>query len=316
MKIILDLDTGIDDALAIAYAAGNTDVELIGITTSFGNVTVDIAVENTINILDLVGKNDVPVYRGAEHAWKKQSYKTSALLYKIHGMNGIGNVDLGIPKREKESICASDFLIEAAKKYGEDLVLVTTAPLTNLADAIKKDKDAIMKIGKIVTMGGALTVPGNITPYAEANIYTDADAAKYVLESGIPIILVGLDVTMKTLIDGKDIKSWKEVDSRVAEALTKMSVYYYTNELDDKEVGGAMHDPLAVDVAIHPSVVKQILPINLTVETDGQTTGRMIGNMELLNETQKSCFMCLDVDSKGFIKRFTETIKELSQRNK
>ena len=77
-----------------------------------------------------------------------------------------------------------------------------------------------------------------------------------------------------------------------------------------------MHDPLAVDVAIHPSVVKQILPINLTVETDGQTTGRMIGNMELLNETQKSCFMCLDVDSKGFIKRFTETIKELSQRNK
>ena len=181
---------------------------------------------------------------------------------------------------------AVDFLIEAANKYGEDLTLVTTAPLTNLADAIKKDKKAIEKIGKIVTMGGALTVEGNVTRFAEANIQKDPDAAKFIFESG-----------------------------KAAKALTDMSVYYYKNELDDEEIGGAMHDPLAVDVAIHPDVIKYMLPINLTVDTQGETKGRIIGDTDLLNVEKKNCFVCLDVDSEAFIKRFTQKIERLIASN-
>lgn len=316
MKLILDLDTGIDDALAIAYAAANKEVELIGITNCFGNVTVDIAVRNTLNVLDLIGREDVPVYRGAENAWAAEGYyKTSEHLYRIHGRNGIGNVDLGEAKREKADMTAVDFLIDAANKYGEDLTLVTTAPLTNLADAIKKDKQAIAKIGKIVTMGGALTVAGNVTRFAEANIQKDPDAAKFIFESGIPIILVGLDVTMKTLITGKDIKSWEKIQTKAAKALTDMSIYYYKNELDDEEIGGAMHDPLAVDAAIHPDVIKYMLPINLTVDTQGETKGRIIGDTDLLNVEKKNCFVCLDVDSEAFIKRFTQKIEKLIAAN-
>ncbi len=311
MKLILDLDTGIDDALAIAYTAGQTEAELIGITTSFGNVTVDTAVRNSINILDLVGKKDVPVYRGAAHPWEKESYEPGEVVYQIHGRNGIGNVDLGEARREPEEMEAADYIIEMANTYGKNLTLVTTAPLTNLANAIRKNKEAIDKIGKIVTMGGALTVPGNITPYAEANIYADACAAKYVFESGIPIVLVGLDVTMKTLITKKDIQSWEEADSKASKAITDMAVYYYTNELDYTEIGGAMHDPLAVDAAIHPDVIKNILPINLTVETEGITKGRIIGDMKLLNEKKKSCLVCVDVDSDTFIKRFTAAVRKV-----
>lgn len=157
MKILLDLDTGIDDALALTYAIGLPDVELLGVTTTFGNVTVETAVKNTINILGLLGKSDIPVFEGAPHAWKADSYEPDEILHRIHGRNGIANVDLGEAKRQKADGNAVDFIIETAEKYGGQLTLITTGPMTNLANAIKKNRKAIEKIGKIVSMGGALT---------------------------------------------------------------------------------------------------------------------------------------------------------------
>lgn len=310
-KIILDLDTGVDDALAITYAVGQKDVELIGITTAFGNVTVQQAVKNSISILDLLGKKEVPVFEGAAHPWGSSSYEPSEHIKRIHGENGIGDVELGSPSRSQGELSAVDFLIQSANTFGDELILLTAGPLTNLADAIKKDKEAILKIGKIVTMGCALTVPGNITPFSEANIYNDAEAAKYVLESDVPIVLVGLDVTLKTMITGKDIKSWLEVGNLASQAIADIATYYYTNEYDDEEIGGAMHDPLAVEVAVNPAIVTNMLPINLTVETDGVSKGRTIGNLDLLNREEKSAQVCVDVDGEAFITKFTETVRSV-----
>lgn len=120
--------------------------------------------------------------------------------------------------------------------------------MNNLADAIKKDKEAIEKIGKIVSMGSALTVPGNVSPYAEANIHRDSKSAQYVFASDIPMTLVGLDVTLKTMIKGTDISSWHPIGTKASEAMVEMANYYYTNEFDNAEIGGAMHDPLAVEI--------------------------------------------------------------------
>ncbi|MEI5993853.1 nucleoside hydrolase [Candidatus Enterococcus mansonii] len=312
MKMILDLDTGIDDALAIAYALGRPEIDLIGITTAFGNVTIDKAVKNSLSILELLGRSDVPVFEGAAHPSTATSFMTTDHLHRIHGLNGIGNVVLDEPKGQKSTITAVDFLIDAAVTHNEELVLVATGPMTNLAEAIKKDRAAIEKIGKIVVMGSALTVPGNISQFAEANIYNDPDAAKYVLESGIPLVLVGLDVTLKTMIEGSDIASWTEVDTAASRAITEMATYYYTNEYEEEEiVGGALHDPLAVEVAINPAIITASLPINLTVETKGPSIGRTTANMRLLNQKEKSAQVCVDVEGDLFIKKFTQTVHEI-----
>lgn len=315
-KMIMDLDTGIDDALALAYALGYDEVDIIGITTSFGNVTLEYATKNTLNILDVLGHNDIPVYEGASCPWGETTYETAPHLLHIHGKNGIGNVVLGEPKRKPSSKSAVDFIIQSANQYGDHLILYTAGPMTNLADAIKKDKKAIQKIANIVTMGSALTVPGNVSPFAEANIHRDAKAAKYVFESDIAMTLVGLDVTLKTMIKGSDITSWHPIKTKASEAIREMATYYYTNEFDDDEVGGAMHDPLAVEVALNPSIVTESMTLNLTVETEGVAKGRTIGNLSLLNRKYKSMTICLDVESELFTQRFVEKVYHVLNKAK
>lgn len=316
-KIILDLDTGVDDALAIAHTIGQESVELIGITTIFGNVTVDYATSNSLGILDLLGRSDVPVYEGCSHPWGSHNYVTSDNLKRVHGNNGIGNVDLGENSRSKEETSAIDFIIESANAFGEDLILLTAGPLTNLAEAIKKDEEAVKKIGKIVTMGCALTIPGNVTKFGEANIINDPVAAKYVFESDISMVIVGLDVTLKTMITGNDIKSWLSVGNRASKAMVDLATYYYSNEYNDEEIGGAMHDPLAVEVAVNPDIVTNMFPINLTVETEGPSRGRTIGNLDQLNSGKKTSQYCLDVNGDLFIEKFIQTVqKVLSNSNK
>lgn len=311
MKMIMDLDTGVDDALALAYALSFEEVELIGVTTSFGNVTLENATKNTINLLDLLGHSHIPVFEGASLPWGETSYEPQPHLLHIHGDNGIGNVELGEPKRQPSKQSAVDFIIESANTFGEELILYTAGPMNNLADAIKKDKEAIEKIGKIVSMGSALTVPGNVSPYAEANIHRDSNSAQYVFASDIPMTLVGLDVTLKTMIKGTDISSWHPVGTKASEAMVEMANYYYTNEFDDAEIGGAMHDPLAVEVALNPSIVSQTTKINLKVETEGEAKGRTIGNLDLLNRPYKSMTVCLDVDSELFTWRFIERVQHV-----
>lgn len=315
IKMIMDLDTGIDDALALAYALSHDDIELLAVTTSFGNVTGPIATRNTLNLLHLFGYDNIPVYEGALAPWDVAEYVTSPHLFHIHGDNGIGNVTLPETTKIKEEQNAVDFIIEAANKYGDELLLYTAGPMTNLADAIKKDKKAIKKIGKIISMAGALTVLGNVSPFAEANIHRDPKAAKYVFDARIPMTFVGLDVTLKTMIKGSDIDSWREVQTQASEAMIEMATYYYTNEYDDAEIGGAMHDPLAVEVAINPAIITDSMKANLTVEVTDVSVGRTIGDIQLLQKAEKVHTICLDVDSKQFTANFINGITKLIKTN-
>lgn len=320
-KLIMDLDTGIDDALAIAYALGYANdtqaVDIIGVTTSFGNVTLENATKNSLNLLELLGRSDIPVFEGAANPWGSAiAYEPAPHLFRIHGDNGIGNVELGDPQQSPSSQTAVDFIIESAKQYGDHLILYTAGPMTNLAEAIKQDKAAIQNISKIVSMASALTVPGNVNEFAEANIHRDPQAAKYVFESDVEMTLVGLDVTLKTMLKGSDISSWHPIKTKASQALTELTTYYYTNEFEDETIGGAMHDPLAIEVALNPSIVKEAIKANLTVVTEGVATGRTTGNLALLDREFKNMTVCLDVDSDLFIQRFIDKVaKVLLQAN-
>lgn len=200
--MILDLDTGIDDAMAIAYAVADPDVDLIGIIGSYGNVYVEDGVQNSLKILELLGVTDVPVYQGLSHSSESDHFDRMPVSAQIHGENGIGEVQLPDPTRKPEKGDAIDFFINAVKQYGKDLILVPTGPLTNLDAAIKKAPEIATQIGNVTIMGGAVTVPGNVTNVAEANIQQDASAANNVFRK-VPLTQVGLDVTLRTLLTKK-----------------------------------------------------------------------------------------------------------------
>jgi len=198
-KLILDLDTGIDDALAIAYALGSPEAELIGITATYGNVLMEDSVRNSLAVLDILGASSVPVHPGLPHSSTTEDFSVQEISAFIHGRNGVGEVDIAPSPRSAEATGAVDFIIEASHRYGDELVYVPTGPLTNLAAALEKDPGLAGRL-RVVLMGGALSVSGNVSPWAEANISQDPDAADAVLRSGIDATMIGLDVTLQTLL--------------------------------------------------------------------------------------------------------------------
>ena len=174
MKAILDLDTGIDDALALAYAIAHPDLDLIGVTCTYGNVTVPLAVRNTLALLELLGQDDIPVFAGPS----PDGFRPSEISSFIHGHNGVGEVLLPPATTQAQSQPAADFLIEAVHEHGDDVVIIPTGPSTTIAAAMQQDP-SFATAAHLVMMGGALTVPGNVTPWSEANISQDPEATDY-----------------------------------------------------------------------------------------------------------------------------------------
>ncbi|WP_061992850.1 nucleoside hydrolase, partial [Fructobacillus ficulneus] len=208
-KMILDLDTGIDDALALAYAVGHDEIDLIGIIASYGNALTATTAQNSLDLLDLLGAADVPVFIGETHASTEDDFTVMPISQEIHGMNGIGDVTVASSKRQVSAQSGIDFLIESAHKYQEDLIYLPTGPLTNLAKALEQDPSIAKLIGQTTLMGGALTVPGNVTPFTEANIHQDPEAADVVFKNQENLTMVGLDVTLRTLLTREQTKEWR-----------------------------------------------------------------------------------------------------------
>ena len=310
MKMIIDCDTGVDDALAITYILANPDIELLGVTTTFGNVDLDMAATNSKLILELFHKGEIGVYKGASHSRVSDHYERHAKSNAIHGNNGIGNVDLGPMKGKIEEKSAVDFILESARQYKKDLHLVFVGPLTNLAECIEKDEAALKEVGDITIMGGALTTRGNASIYAEANIISDPLSAKIALGSSLDLHLVPLDATHKTLFKVSDIKEWKDINE-AGKDLYEIARYYYVRELGGEETGGAMHDPLAAFASYDPSIITNWFACNLTAEESGRT----ISYFEELNLPRKRHHVALDVDTGRFTKEYIDLVTALIKNN-
>lgn len=310
-KIVLDLDTGIDDALAIAYILGSPDAELVGITGTYGNVQMGQGVANSLALTDLLGHPEVPVFSGETHALMKDSFSVSEASASIHGKNGIGEIGVPRSKRATEKISAVDFLIGAAHRLGDDLVYVPTGALTNLAAALRKDPSLAACL-HVVMMGGALTVPGNVNAWTEANISQDPEAADEVFRSGTDVTMVGLDVTLQTLLTKKETRQWRALGTKAGSAYADIVDYYIGAYAKTAPyLGGCgLHDPLAAAVALDPSLV-ECLPINMKVDTEGATRGRTIGDETRLNDAKKTMKVAVAVDTERFLAQFMERITKL-----
>lgn len=316
-KMILDLDTGVDDALAIAYALADPEVDLIGIVSSYGNNLLDVCAENSLKLLELLGHTDIPVFKGLPHSCTTDHFNVMQVSKDIHGDNGIGDVELPAPSRALEEQSGVDFYIEAAHKYGKDLIIIPTGPMTNLAAALKKDPEIADLIGNVTFMGGALTVEGNVTPVAEANINQDPKAADEVMKSNLPLTMVGLDVTLRTLLTKNETKQWRELGTASGKAFADITDFYidaYYN-LDIDKRGCALHDPLAVGVGIDPSFVSTISLFMKVVYQEGPYYGRTIGDNAKLNDPNPNVKVAVNVDKERYLKAFMDRLNKLFKEN-
>lgn len=312
-KIILDLDTGIDDALALAYTLGSPELDLIGVTATYGNVLVETGVRNDLALLELFGRSDVPVFSGEPHALTKDGFEVLEISAFIHGKNGIGEAEVAEPVGVVQELSAVDFLIESVERYGDELIIVPTGAMTNIAAAMKKS-ETFARDAQIVFMGGALTVPGNVSQWAEANVNQDPEAADIMVRNAGDITMVGLDVTLQTLLTYAETATWRALGTPAGNFLADATDYYIkAYDTTAPHLGGCgLHDPLAVGVAIDPSLVT-LLPINLKVDTEGPTRGRTIGDEVLLNDPHKNCKVAVGVDVDRFLKEFMERITRVAQ---
>lgn len=312
-KLILDLDTGIDDTLAISYALGSPEVELIGIAGTYGNVQLAQGLRNDLAITDLLGHPEIKAYPGLTHASTKDSFSVQKVSAFIHGENGIGDVTIPDSKRSPETEPAVDFIIDAVKTYGKDLTYVPTGPMTNIAAALRKAPEIAQQIGRIVLMGGALTVCGNVSPWSEANISQDPDAANELFRSGAPVTMIGLDVTLQTLLTYRQTGRWRELSTTAGAFLADMTDFYIkAYETTAPKLGGCgLHDPLAVGVAVDPTLVTT-LPMNMKVDVEGPTRGRTIGDNDRLNDPVKTMQVAVGVDVDRFLHEFMTRITALA----
>jgi purine nucleosidase len=322
--LILDVDTGIDDALAILYAAASPDVEFLACTCVMGNVMVDQAVENTLTVLELAGVPRVEVARGAARP-----------LTRDHEPFPIGNGERGLgratPPPAEGAVSerpAVRLIVDVARDRPGEVLLIATGPLTNIAMALQDEPRLPELLGAFALMGGAFAHQGNATPAAEANIWTDPEAADAVFRafSGQPAerlpVCVGLDVTERVLMTREDLDGvCRHAPESPLARLLRDSVLFSIEFHERIGVfgGASMYDPLAVAIAIDESLAR-LETTRVEVETEGHwTAGMTVADLGGIRkqpwsgawQPEDNARVALDVDAAAFMDRFLGRLRDL-----
>lgn len=254
MKILLDCDTGVDDALALLYLAPlvrSGEIELVAAGTVHGNVAPETGALNTLRVLERAGVPGVPVAVGAARPMAQPLH----LAADVHGTDGLGGLDLADPEGRPVETSAAEQLVALARAHPGELTLLAIGPLTNVGVALLLEPSLPQLIRQVVVMGGAFDHQGNITSHAEANIWHDPEAAELVLSAGWPLTLVPLDVTHATALDAGWLDRLSGAEGEIARFATRLLesyVEYYRSSLGKR--GAVIHDALAAMLMLDPSL--------------------------------------------------------------
>jgi inosine-uridine nucleoside N-ribohydrolase len=322
MRLLIDTDPGIDDALALLLLLSAPGASVEAITAAAGNVPVHQAVQNIFRILDVVGPTPAPRTARGAAAPLRRSLVTAG---HVHGDDGLGNldrfVDAGAPRypalpHALEMCDGADLILEMAGRYGTELVVVALAPLTNLALAVERDVARLRRVGRIVVMGGAVAAPGNVTPGAEYNFFVDPEAAATVLEAGLPLELVPLDVTRQVILRQGELRSrLHRCPSRVARFVADFTLHGFAFGVERGDGGIALHDPLAAGVALDPSLVGYEA-LHVEVECEGRLTrGMSLADRRPLRShraRRPNCRVAMSVDAPRFLDLFLDRLCPVS----
>lgn len=283
VPVVIDTDPGVDDALALCLALRSPELRVEAITTVAGNVPVELATRNALRVLDLLRPAPRPLLAQGASEPLKRPLQTAP---EVHAGDGLGGATTltepdGRPRYPNPPIGpdrtdAPDLLAEMAERFGARLTIITLGPLTNLALALRGHRALLRRVGRVVAMGGALRVPGNVTPVAEFNVWVDPEAAAEVLEAGLPLRLVGLDVTHQVRLTPGDLPPPADPVARFIRDITPHALAF-----SKAAEGGGMplHDPLAVAASADPTLCTwEAYPVR--VETRGElTTGMTVADL-------------------------------------
>ncbi len=255
-KLIIDTDPGIDDSLAIQFALASKEFKILGLTTVFGNVNVDLSTINSLRLLQLANRGKIAVAKGASKPLKG---KFLGGVPFVHGDDGQGNTWQPPGSLSPINTPADEFIIEQVFKFPKQITIAALGPLTNLASALSKRPQIQQMVKEIVFMGGNAFCPGNATPTAEANMFSDPDAADIVLGAKWPITMVGLDVTHKTILSKEILQKFSEIDSPLHNHITKAYQFYQdfftrVNKID----GTYVHDTSVFTYLIDKNLYKTV----------------------------------------------------------
>jgi len=309
-KIIIDTDPGQDDAVAILLAlASPEDIEVLGVTCVAGNVPLDLTTKNACKIMDLADVSHVPVYAGCD----RPMGRALVTAEHVHGKTGLDGPDLPEPETVPDPGHAVDFIIHTLREYAPGTItLCPLGPLTNIATALQKAPDIAARIAKIVLMGGGFFEGGNITPAAEFNIYVDPQAADIVFKSGVPIVVMPLDVTHKALVTKVRNDAFRALGTPVGIAVAQMTDFF---ERFDKEKygsdGAPLHDPCVIAYLIEPDLYSG-RHINVEVETASELTmGMTVADWWGVTDRPPNATFMGDIDADGFFSLLTERLGRL-----
>jgi purine nucleosidase len=319
-KIIFDTDPGTDDALALMLALNSPELDVRAITVVPGNVTASQGLDNALRMISLANRCDIPVAAGAQHPLF-QKLITAEFW---HGKNGLGNVELPASKCKVDSHFGPDLIIQMVHAAPGEITLVPVGPLTNIALAVLKDPSIVPLVKEVVIMGGSIT-GGNVNASAEANIYNDPEAAQIVFQAGWPLTMVGLDVGDKTLFSQKYLDQLHQTHGPINDFIYAVGKYLIDLSAKFGSPGTPMYDPLAVGVAIDPSLVKAP-EMHIDVETRGDfTRGETVANRHGFNERNvlhgdhysiegvdkvaPNAKVCVEVEADRFLQLYVSRIK-------
>jgi inosine-uridine nucleoside N-ribohydrolase len=274
----------VDDALALLLAMRSPELIIEGITPVAGNVPLELTLPNALRMIEVAGRTNIPVAAGAEGPMVRRLVTATY----AHGENGLGGALFPEPKTKPIAQPAAEFIRSTIRKYPNEITLITLGPLTNIATAFRADDGLPRLVRGLVMMGGSLS-GGNITPAAEFNVYVDPEAARIVFQSGVPIVMVGLDVTRKTTLTEEHVRTLESGQSAVSNAAAKIASSAIKHTRDQGfMVGPNMHDSLAVSAFLNPSLL-QWKDYYVDVETTGElTAGETVGYSPSAGDLQRT----------------------------
>lgn len=316
VRIILDTDTGVDDALAILLAMRSPELRVEAITGVCGNTPLENCVRNIHITLNVLNARETPVVAPGE---ERPLVRELAFAGEIHGDDGLGGVTCQVdadgrrvypdPDQPPGTVHAVDLILDLAGRFPGELVLVAVGPLTNVARAVMKDPDRMRGLREIIIMGGAFETGGNVSPVAEFNIHADPHAAQIVCDAGIPLVFVPLDATRQAFLDAGTIDRFAAEGGARAAFVRDCTSRYVAFHRQNRGVDGCfLHDPLAVAVAVREDLVTTV-PARVDVETAGDlTTGMTVSDLRSDRWGEPNARVCTAVDVQAFTRLFEERV--------
>ncbi len=302
-KIIIDTDPGIDDAMAIHFALAEPSIELVGLTSIYGNVTTSQATRNALRLVEM-GCQRVPV---AEGAYAPLAIEAKPPAHFVHGPEGFGEIPAETPRGIPDKRAAARFLAETCAASPGEIVICAVGPLTNLAVALRDHPEITRTVKEVVIMGGSVRAPGNVSRTAEANIWNDPHAADAVLSADWPVRMIGLDVTQPVRCSRADFAELAEAAPVIGGFLNRAADFYFHFHVQQRGFDGCyMHDPTAVIAITNPELFTfEDAPVRVPVE--GEDIGRTVADP---SRGTRPVGLGMGVDAQAVRERFLGVIRE------